>query len=574
MHHWQDGYKITVIFLILILAINLARAATPTPAEQAQGTVNPSRVGEFLAAPTQQPAYSAKAPTIESPEKPQPLIAGAEKIKFKLTKVIINGTNVYPPQALQAIFQPYYDKEISLAKLLELVDQVTNKYRNEGYVLSKAYLPPQEIKGGIVTINVIEGFIDQVRVSGRPRGVARIVLDYGKRAQEDVPLQMDNLERYMLLMNDLPGTNVKAVLQPSKTKTSAADLDLITQFYFLQASVAYDNFNSRYLGPRDITLSTQLNSLIRSGDMNLLRAITGTSTREMKYFQFLHDEPMGSAGLHGLLGGYYTQTNPGSSLEDLDVVGRSKFAYFGVTYPIIRSRSQNLSLQSTFNYSNTVSTLLDAPFYNDRVRYFSFNGSYERADSWRGVNALSLGFQQGLDILHASEGGDLSRPHGHSNFNLITFNVMRLQGIVKHITMFFAAQGQTTVMPLLSGQQFGFGGPDFGRGYDPSEIVGDRGLAGKAEFRVDATPDWYLLQTAQFYVFYDIGGIWNMDTSNQVAKNSATSTGFGVRYTIFKRVNGQLYFAKPLTHKVASLVAVGQSGEAMRGFFSISLAVE
>ena len=549
-----------------------AYAAVTSPAQAtAEGTVNPSRVGESFIAPTQQPTRSARAPSIQAPSESQPLIEGAEKIKLTLNKVIISGNTVYSSAELQAIFLPYYHQEITLAKLLVLVDNLTNKYRNDGYILSKAYLPPQEIKEGVVQVNVIEGYIAKVEVTGQPQWVDPIVLKYGKRVQNVIPLKMADLEHYMLIMNDLPGTDVKSVLVPSKTKVGAADLNLVTEFKVLQGYLAYDNFSSRYLGPREVTLGAQINSLLFSGDTNLLRAITSTQTREMKYFQFTHDQAAGSSGARVNIGGYYTQTAPGSSLESLDVVGRSKYVYLGANYPIIRSRTKNLTLQGTFNYSNTVSTILAAPFYNDRVRYLNLSGQFERSDSWRGINLFGLGVQRGFDILNASTSGDLSRPDGRANYTLFNVNVMRLQGIVNHLSVLVAGQGQTSLVPLLSGQQFGFGGPDYGRAYDPSEIVGDRGLAGKVELRVDANPEWFLLKSTQFYIFYDIGAVWNIDTTNQAAKVSASDAGYGVRFTILKNVNGNLYMAKPLTKTIASLVAVGQTGRGPRGFFSINL---
>ena len=533
--------------------------------------MNPSRVGESLITPTQQPTRSARAPSIEAPSEPQPLIEGAEKIKLILNQVNISGATVYSSSQLQAIFSPYYHHEITLAKLLVLVDTVTNKYRNDGYILSKAYLPPQEIKGGIVQVNVIEGYIHQVEVTGKPQWVDPVVLKYGKKVQNIIPLQIADLEYYMLLMNDLPGTDVKSVLVPSKKQIGAADLHLVTEFHLLQGSIAYDNFSSRYLGPREVTLGAQVNSLFRSGDSNLLRAIASPNTREMKYFQFTNDQPLGSSGGRFNLGGYYTQTAPESSLESLEVVGRSQYAYMGVNYPVIRSRTKNFTLQGMFNYSNTKSTILSAPFYNDRVRYLNLSGQFERADSWRGINLLGLGVQKGLDILNASTSGDLSRPDGRANFTLFTANAMRLQGIVNRLSLLAAVQGQTSLVPLLAGQQFGFGGSEYGRGYDPSEIVGDRGLAGKFELRLDTNPEWVLLKSTQFYIFYDIGVVWNIDTTNQAAKVSASSAGYGVRFGIIKNVNANLYMAKPLTKTVASLVAVGQSGWGPRGFFSINL---
>ncbi len=294
--HFLSQYYGLIFIICVLSSFYSVSYAAETPIARANssivGTVNPTRVGEFLSEPAQRTTAAAHTPRVEAPQETQPAIPGAEKIKLTLIKVIIEGSTVYSDAELQAIFKPYYHHEITLAKLLALVDTVTNKYRNDGYILSKAYLPPQQIKGGMVRINIIEGYVHHVQVTGKPQRVDPVVLAYGKQVQNKKPLKISELERYMLLMSDLPGTDVKAVLVPSKTQTGASDLDLITEYVPIQGSISYDNYNSRYLGPREVTLSLQANSFLKSGDMNLLRAVTSTQTREMKYLQFQHDSAL------------------------------------------------------------------------------------------------------------------------------------------------------------------------------------------------------------------------------------------------------------------------------------------
>src|SRR5690606_493539 len=105
---------------------------------------------------------------------------------------------------------------------------ITNFYRNTGYILSRAILPPQHVKDGVVNVQIIEGFIDKVEVAGKPKNATCLVLGMGEQISKCPPLALSRMEKYLLLLNEVPGTQVRAVLSPSKSKAGAADLSLLT----------------------------------------------------------------------------------------------------------------------------------------------------------------------------------------------------------------------------------------------------------------------------------------------------------------------------------------------------------
>jgi|TARA_B110000495_G_C22682707_1_gene402879 hemolysin activation/secretion protein len=52
-----------------------------------------------------------------------------------------------------------------MAILLLLVQELTSYYISQGYFLSKAYIPAQKLKDGIIKINIAEGNINKVEVN-------------------------------------------------------------------------------------------------------------------------------------------------------------------------------------------------------------------------------------------------------------------------------------------------------------------------------------------------------------------------------------------------------------------------
>ena len=73
-------------------------------------------------------------------------------------------------------------------------------------------------------------------------------------------------------------------------------------------------------------------------------------------------------------------------------------------------------------------------------------------------------------------------------------------------------------------EEFGFGGEYIGRGYDPFIILGDHGIAGKAEVQYGTATEFTLLESFQVFAFYDFGVVWNVDRSpDEDKRDSATS---------------------------------------------------
>jgi hemolysin activation/secretion protein len=88
---------------------------------------------------------------------------------------------------------------------------------------------------------------------------------------------------------------------------------------------------------------------------------------------------------------------------------------------------------------------------------------------------------------------------------------------------------------------------------------------------MDITPNIYVLQSMQAYMFYDGGVIWNKkNVPGVLMKQSITSAGFGIRFNFTKNLSGNLMIAQPLTKQVTAEEVIGQ-GRLPRSFFSIVL---
>jgi hemolysin activation/secretion protein len=323
-------------------------------------------------------------------------------------------------------------------------------------------------------------------------------------------------------------------------------------------------------------VSASLNSIFRPGDTTRGTFATTTRPEQLKFYDISWQTPLGTHGLTGVLGKNHSSTIPGMNLAIIDTKGDSVNYYANMLYPLIRTRAQSLTLDGGFDYLNSNVTTFVGPLYFDHIRSVKFGGNYNFADRFNGSNLLGLHMEQGLNIWGASNNPNsflTSRFGADGIFTKFIAQAARVQPVYKRFSVFVLMNGQYSFNPLLSSEQFAFGGSQLGRGYDPAEIIGDKGFSGTVELRLDFAPGWHLLSTIEPYAFYDGGVIWNLRNVPGIGtKYSATSTGLGTRFNFTKNLSGNLMIAQPLTKQVSAEELIGR-GRCPRGFFSIIAAV-
>lgn len=535
--------------------------------------IDPARVKQNL----QQPFQPAYRPSFSVPlvKKSPPQKLNPSAIKFILKGVTLEGVTVYKKGELEALYAKYLGKQVTLTDLQEIINAITVKYRNDGYILSKAYLPEQKIKNGVVRIVIIEGYISDYLIEGNARGSRKLIEAYGDKILADHPVNVKTLERYVLLINDIPGVDVKAVLSPSKKQFGATDIIFAVSEKRFDADVNYDNRGTRYIGPEQLAATIDINDAIAGADDFRLHGVATPTDNELRYSQIGYKRLLGANGLSLNLNGDYIQTKPGFILEPLNMIGRSSSWSTALDYPFLRSRRMNLITTMKFDWLDTESKIPLGKLYADSIRSLRFDGYVDYLDNMRGVSTLKAEFSKGLKAMGASASDDealTSRLNGRADYSKVNLDVSRLQTLGSHFALLLAGSGQYSFnQPLLSAEEFGFGGVQYGRAYDPSAITGDNGMEGKAELQLNTYPGYNLLRSIQYYVFYDAGEVWNVGGQHQQEDRlSATSGGLGLRLYLNDHFYGNFELTKPLTYPVATLLADNKNGNSLRWFFSLN----
>ncbi|MGH1375132.1 MAG: ShlB/FhaC/HecB family hemolysin secretion/activation protein [Alphaproteobacteria bacterium] len=553
--------KIKPVFKIALFS-GVAMSVIMTPShtyaqvEQATGIADPARIGQELLNIDELPELSAEVKIEKTVLQNAP--EGAENITFALDNLEIDGVSAYGAENLNPFYADMLGDVVSLADIYGLANTLTQKYRNDGYILTQVIVPPQTIENGTVQLRVIEGHVDQIIIEGEEGSATDIIRRYASNLKENNILNAQKLERYLLLINDLPGVSARSVLSPSATKTGASDLTIIVERDKYEAEVSLDNHGSRFLGPYQASFSNSLNSVLGFNErISAQFVISGDKNRtdELLFGSLLYEQPINQYGTKVRFLGSITSTEPGFTLDQFDVEGQSHFLSATVTHPFIRSRTTNIFGRASFDLRRVDSKNDLEPTRKDRIRSVRVGATAQFIDTFMGVgvNAIDFEVSQGVDIFGSSQNGatSLTRAAGDPNYTKAELQLQRLQRLTSQLNLLVAGQGQWASSALLSSEEFGVGGTDIGRGYDSSEIVGEDGIAGKVELQWNEPHAIKYVDDYQLYSFFDAGRVWNQDATTSAGKReSISSTGIGIRADLTEHTQAAFSVAFPLTRRI------------------------
>lgn len=503
---------------------------------------------------------------------------GANAIRFTLTAVQLKKSGIYDAEKLAELYKPYLNQEISLLDMYNIRDTITALYGNDGYVLSRAYIPKQEIEKGVVKINIVEGYVDEVILEGAFGNRKALFDAYAEKIKAERPFNIYALERYTLLARDLPGVHAETQWQKSENNPNAATIRYKVSIETAKpfGSLTIDNRGTDANGPVQITPIVALaNPFGYFSNTSFLYATT-TDTEELLYLSLSHNQTLNSEGT--VLGIFAAHSRAEPSIELLSNINqnsKSKTLSLSLIHPVIRTRQSNWLLSGKFESKDSESFTLGLKTFEDKLRVARLSSSLDYSDSYGGITQAIAEWSHGFKGMGATDNNSSlkTRSDGVADFDKFSLYLSRTQNMravnesLRNWQLFVALNGQYSNDALLSSEECGIGGKQFGRGYDSSELTGEHCIALSMEARYQFDTNSEYLNQLQGYGFWDIGEVRSRNPSASVLKSeSLVSAGAGFRFQLLESASGSVELAKPLTRTVAN-----EDDKNLRVFASLSL---
>jgi hemolysin activation/secretion protein len=426
--------------------------------------------------PPEAPRARPTGAMIKLPEAVEP--AGAAATPLFITGFVIEGSTVYSSDDLKPLYTEFVGHQDTVATIYEVARKITAKYGADGYVLSRAIVPPQPLnpKGATVHLRVIEGYVDKVEWPEKLARYRDFFTDYAAKIVAQRPANIHTIERYMLLAGDLPGLKFSTTLRASKDNVAASTLAVQVQEKPIDAQGQVDNRGTKARGPLEFLGSLTANNLLGLHEAFSLSYAGAIPLRTLQYVSGGYRQVLTSEGLAVFADANHSWGRPGTApLEALQYGALSTNFDTGLSYPIIRQREANLTISGLAFAEDDDADTLGAPFNRDRLRGVRVKLDGDIADSWRGINQANLTLSQGFLGLGSTDNGNplASRLVGRVDFTKLEASLSRTQPLFDRFSAYGSLYGQYGLTPLLTPEQCGYGGRYFGRAYDPSEIIGD-----------------------------------------------------------------------------------------------------
>lgn len=569
----QNGLGLSIVVLSICLKANLARTQTigitvvpnlaqtrPLPPTSLPQNVipPPSTSPAPLPAPVTPAPPSPPSNLLHpsSPPLPTSKIPGTVPGTIIVTKFRFIGNTAFSRKTLTRLLIPFTNQPITLAQLFKASSAVTQLYVDHGYITSGAFLPPQILRGGVITIRIVEGKLEKIQVTGTRRLSPNYVRSRIAIAASG-PLNRNRLLKALQLLQLNPLIKHVSANLSAGTVLGSSILEIqVAEAKTFTPQLIIDNNRPSSVGSFERGLQVNEANLLGLGDG---LSVGYTNSKGSNNVDASYTLPLNPR--NGTLNLSYGNTwshvvEP--PFNQLDI--NANFRYYDVTLrqPVLQTPSQELALglvasrresDVSFLGSSSLGQIISPGADNrgrTRISAIRLFQEWTHQNS-REVTAARSQFSFGVGALNATI--HATAPDSH-------FFTWQGQGQLARLLapdtlLLVRADIQLASSPLVPLEQFGLGGEETVRGYAQDFLLTDNAVFGSVEVRLPiyrAPSQQTLLQLAPFF---DAAGGWNNRGNTQQYSNTPNtllSLGIGLRLQLGNNVVARFDYGVPLVN--------------------------
>ena len=509
----QFAAVLSAVSMISLSAQAAPVAPAPTPG-QVQSTL-PTQLPQPK--PTPPPSLSG------APVNPAGVAPGGPS--FKVNSFSLEGNSAIPTDELQAQIASYVGRNLTLAQLYDVADVLTRYYRERGYGLAYVAPPAQKLSGGNVRLQVVEGHVGAINIQGNNRTRSAVLQKRAAGLHAGDVYTDAAAERAVLLMNDLPGASVHAVLSPGQAFGSSDILFNVDEHAF-SGDTSVDDYGRASIGRWRISADANVNSLTGSGDQ-LSGGITHSENNLLNFGKLAYLFPVGSSStltanfnrafyhVGGLQFGAShiegSTQNVGLTWQYAAVRTQADSLYWnaGLTHDTSKSLLGAGAANALQTTSTNITLLQLGMLYtrqHEDQSYYTLSGNL-----WSNGKSNSSGTLNDAEKFHVEFDGSYVKPFADS-WDLIG------QGSVAY-----------SPDPLVDADKYSLGGPGNVRGFQSADARGDRGLFASLELQRTFIPS--VKFPLAWGVFLDSGKVWTKGVNTVVNATPVVINSSGTTLT-------------------------------------------
>lgn len=485
--------------------------------------------------------------------------ASAQMPCLPIDQVQLEGVHVLSQAEIDSTVAPYAGRCLGLSEFDQVLEALTLKYVDQGYILSRAYLPEQDLTTGILRLEVVEGELTDIRVNGQSntRWMANVFPGQtGKpvniRDVEQGLDQVQSMPRWQASMEFAAGAEVgETILEVTAETPRRWGFSFSTNNHGNEQSGVW---NSQFAGDftnitgSNDTLSWSFGKTLDPGPMSF--KYDGDTNRNAG---LSYAFPFGRLNvIYDYAWTDYRLTIPGA-ISPIETDGWSRTQSLTTKYLLFRDQTTKYfltaKLTKALNANYIQDTMIEAS--SRTLSYIKFGYSVLQP---LGTGSLSTEIysQKGLDWFGAVKASDLPNGSPNPQFLLLGYSVDYVQSIggpESRTTCTSTLSGQFSKDRLFGGQGFSIGGVTIMNGSKIALASGSSGVLWRNEVEHQLSGG-NILDKVAFYTALDIGRVFeqsSLDINEAIATGGAvglklrdTNYTFDVSYQEILRVSDEL----------------------------------
>lgn len=491
--------------------------------------------------------------------------------KILVKNIAFDGNNHILNDELNSLLAQYKNKELNFADMQNVASVVTKLYRDKGYFVARAYVPKQNIQenSNVLKISVIEGSYGEFKLINNSNvndSIVQGMLDDAK-ARDNV-VSTDTLERSMLIINDTPGVMVtKADVKPGKEVGSSDFVIETAPTALYDGYVVGDNAGSKFTGKNRLMAGVNLNSPLNLGDKLSVSGLISNG-ENIKNYKVGYEIPLMSNGLKGQTTYSRTDYNlvkMGQTTPDGIYDGNTSTIEAGISYPIIRTRMENLNFTTLYSNKELKDYYVEALNKNREINSVKLGLDYIKNHTLLGFDSSSkietfytLGK---LDIKdETSKNQDKAGVNNQGTYSKVNVNLGNQTQFNPTYSLNTNVKTQYALnnKNLDGSEDFTLGGMEGVKVFSDGEQSVENAIMFNAEFQIKLPEIQTLNHKIGF--FYDVatGDMSNSDKDTQFKRRTLQDVGIGY-YTNYKNAFTKLQVARVIGNEDIESENVGDS---------------
>lgn len=475
---------------------------------------------------------------------------------FPIEEINVEGSSVFTDEDFAPILEPFQGENITTGQLRQATAAITQLYLDNGYINSRAVLPEQDLSDGIATIEVQEGTISDVQITGLQRFkehyfTSRVGLGI------DTPFNINDLEDQLRLLQINPLVeDLDVDLQAGENPGSSTLLLDIAETNPFFGSAFFDNYSAASVGAERFGVNLGYRNFLGIGDVF---STTGSSsiTAGALAWNLNYAIPVNPMDGTVQLTASFSRTEvTDPAFTSLGIQGSSQSYGLSFRQPLVRSFTEEFALSLGYTHNDGKTFLFEnigTPFSSGaeadgttRTRVLSFGQDYLKRDN-QGAWILRSQFNLGLDIFGATIN---TAPTPSGDFFSWSGQVQRLHQLADDHLLVVQGDVQFSPDNLLGGQKFSIGGGQTLRGYRQGARSGDNGWRFSIEDRITLIEEKQSIHLLQVAPFFDMGTVWNNPSNPDQITNEhfMAGVGLGIIYAPIENWVMRLDFTLPLVN--------------------------